>query len=80
MTDAPCMVNHELADDLFLALLARQRETEAMLRRAMPLIKRAVHDTPYWGEAETLVKEADEFLERIDVGEIKMPDPNAEPL
>jgi hypothetical protein len=76
----PCLVNHDLERGVFFALLERQAETRAMLKRAVALVKTAVAETPYWGEAEEFVREADALLERISSGEIKELQPGEEPF
>jgi hypothetical protein len=75
-----CMVNHELEEGLFFALLGQQAEARAMLRRALAIVKTAVSETPYWGEAEEFVKEAEALLVRIDPGEMKVWQPGEEPF
>jgi hypothetical protein len=75
-----CMVNHELADDLFLALLEQQAETRKMLQRAMGLVRMAAKETPYWGDAEEFLAEGEALLARISPGKAKMLEPGEEPF
>ena len=77
---AECTVNHEMEAGVFFALLDKQRETEAMLKRAVTFIKDVTTEFPHWGEAEEIAKEADEFLARIDVGAVKEWKPGEEPF
>lgn len=75
-----CMVNHEMEEGLFFALLEKQRETRAMLQRAVALLNIAAGDMPYWPDGEVFLDEAEELLARTDPGKMKVWQPGEEPF